>query len=208
MKKNLIIPIILLTLLLTACASDTRSVDRRIRNTESTETVELGETQTDEDTYIIGKGDILEVTTWKEEDFTREVPVRIDGKISFPLVGDLQAAGRTTEAVTASIQEQLKEFVTHPVVSVAVKVPVSQKFYIIGEIVKPGEYPLAKDLTVMQAFALAGGFTEWAGKNEIIVIRRKNEMEQKIRVNYQDIIKGRALHQDIPLKADDIIVVP
>ena len=113
------------------------------------------------DAYKIGSGDILEIVTWKEPDFTREeVLVRIDGKISFPLLGDVQAAGRTPLEIGKDIEEGLKDYVESPIVTVTVKNPESQKFYILGEVQKTGEYPLIKGLTVLQAFALAGGFTE------------------------------------------------
>lgn len=157
--------------------------------------------------YSIGKGDILEITTWKEPDFSKEVQVRIDGKISFPLIGDVQAAGRSTEEVQKEIQEELKQYLTSPYTTVSVKVPVSQKIYIIGEIMKPGEYPLAKELTVLQAIALAGGFTEWASK-KIIILRDKDENEKRMRLNYKDVIKNDPPYKDIDLEADDIIIVP
>jgi len=113
------------------------------------------------DSYKIGSGDILDIITWKEPDFTRgEVLVRIDGKISFPLLGDVQAAGRTPYEIQKDIERGLKDYVDSPIVTVTVKAPASQKFYILGEVQKTGEYPIIKGLTVLQAFALAGGFTD------------------------------------------------
>jgi polysaccharide biosynthesis/export protein len=158
--------------------------------------------------YTIGKGDVLEIITWKEPDFSREVPVRMDGKISFPLLEDIQAAGRTTDEVREQLRSRLEQFVTHPIVSVAVKLQGSQRFYIVGQVQKPGEYPILKELTVLQALALAGGFTDWASKKEILVIRNEEGANRKMRVNYAEIEKGRKLDQNIRLQADDIIVVP
>lgn len=159
--------------------------------------------------YIIGKGDILEIVTWKEPDFSREVPVRIDGKITFPLLDDIQAAGRTSMQVKEEIEEGLKEFVKNPFVTVFVKGYGSQKFYILGEVSKTGAYILEKNLTVLQAFALAEGFTEWALKKEIILIRRHEDGKDRIfRINYKDIIKGQGLEQNILIKANDTIIVP
>lgn len=158
--------------------------------------------------YRIGKGDILEITTWKEPDFSKEVAVRIDGKISFPLLEDLQAEGQTCSQVKDEIQIKLKEFIKHPVVSVAVKELVSQKFYILGEVLKPGEYPLTKKLTVIQAFALSGGFSEWASKDNIILIRNERGIDNMIEINYSDFVKGRGLDRNLRIKADDIIIVP
>ena len=124
--------------------------------------------------YLIGSGDILEIVTWKEEDFSREeVLVRLDGKITFPLLNDVQAAGLSTMDLKGKIEQGLKNYVTNPVVTVSVKEPLSKKFYILGEVMRTGEYPLVKHLTVLQAFALAGGFTEWAAKKEIILLRHE-----------------------------------
>ena len=134
--------------------------------------------------------------------------VRIDGKITFPLCDDIQAAGRTPLELKQDIEARLKAFVENPVVTVSVVDPVSQKFYILGEVVNTGEYGLVKHLTVLQAFALAGGFTEWASKNEIILLRQEGGRERIIRVNYKNIIKGKDLDQNMRIKADDTIIVP
>ncbi|MGM0656735.1 MAG: polysaccharide biosynthesis/export family protein [Thermodesulfobacteriota bacterium] len=158
--------------------------------------------------YKIGVGDVLQVTTWKEEDLTFEnVFVRNDGKITLPLLDDIQAEGRTTMELKKAIETGLSEFVEAPTVTVTLGNPGSQKYYILGEVVGVGEYPLIKKLTVVQAFALAKGFTEWASKNEIILVRRDNGKEQMIKIDYDDITDGE-LKNDIQLKADDIIIVP
>jgi polysaccharide export outer membrane protein len=165
------------------------------------------EASTDRD-YKIGIGDILQVTTWKEEDLTFEkVFVRNDGKITIPLLDDIQAEGRTTMELKKVIETGLAEFVEAPTVTVTLANPGSQKYYILGEVVGVGEYPLIKKLTVVQAFALAKGFTEWASKDEIILYRRVNGKEQMIKIDYDDITDGE-LGNDIQLKADDIIIVP
>ena len=159
--------------------------------------------------YKIGSGDVLEIITWKEEDFSREdILVRIDGMITFPLLDDIQAAGKTPLELKKDIETKLKEFLDNPVVTVNVINPLSQRFYILGEIVRTGEYQLVKKLTVLQAFALAGGFTEWASKKEIILLRIEDNKEKIIRVNYKNIIKGKDYSQNILIKADDTIIVP
>jgi polysaccharide export outer membrane protein len=159
--------------------------------------------------YIIGSGDILEIATWKEPDFSREnVLVRIDGKITFPLLNDLQAAGLSTMQLKQGLEKKLQDYVEGPVVTITVRAPNSQKFYILGEVIRTGEYPLVKNLTVLQAFALAGGFTEWASKKEIILFRREMGKERILRVNYKNIIKGKDFSQNIFIKADDTIIVP
>lgn len=162
----------------------------------------------DADSYLIGKGDILEINVWREPMLSGETIVRNDGKISFTLLGDVQAAGRTTSDLKDEIQERLKSFLGEPVVTVMLRTPASQKFYVIGEVRTPGEYDLVKDMTVVQGIARAGGFTEWADKKKIVLLRKERGEEKKIRVNYQDIIKGKDISQNILLRANDTIVVP
>ncbi len=158
--------------------------------------------------YKIGVGDILSIQTWKEDDLSFEaVVVRNDGKITFPLLDDLPAEGLTTVMLKNQIQEKLAEFVEAPSVTVTLVNPVSQRYYILGEVKQVGQYPLVKKLTVVQAFALAKGFTEWASKDNIILYRRNGQEETMIKIDYDDIVKGR-LNKDILLKADDIIIVP
>ena len=160
-------------------------------------------------TYIIGPGDILEITTWKEPDFSREqVLVRLDGMISFPLLDDIKAAGRTLMDVKTGIESKLKDYIEAPIVTVNLRLSNSKKFYILGEVMRTGEYPMVKKLTVLQAFALAGGFTEWASKKEIIVLRNEDGKEKIHRVNYKDIVKGDDLSQNIHIQPDDTIIVP
>ena len=159
--------------------------------------------------YQIGVGDILEIVTWKEPDFTREnVMVRSDGKISFPLINDFPAAGLTPMELKFNLEKALKAYVEHPVVTVSITNPLSQKFYVLGEVQRTGEYPLIKHLTVLQAFALAGGFTEWATKDEIILLRHEGGKDKIYRVNYKDIARGKDFSQNLKLKADDTIIVP
>jgi polysaccharide export outer membrane protein len=159
--------------------------------------------------YLIGSGDILEIVTWKEPDFSRaEVLVRLDGKLTFPLLNDIQAEGLTTVELKRIIEKGLKDYVSNPVVTVNVRQPLSKQFYILGEVVNTGQYPLAKHLTVLQAFALAGGFTEWASKKEIILLRNEDGKDKIYRINYKNIVKGQDFSQNLKLKADDTIIVP
>ena len=159
--------------------------------------------------YVIGSGDMLEIVTWKEPDFSREdVLVRLDGKITLPLLNDVQAVGKTPMALKQSLEGILKNFVDTPVLTVIVKVPNSQKFYILGEVMNTGEYPIVKELTVLQAFALAGGFTQWASKKEIILLRREGNEEKRFRIDYKRIIRGKDLESNMIIKANDTIIVP
>ncbi len=134
--------------------------------------------------------------------------VRTDGKISFPLLNDFPAAGLSPMELKYNLEVALKAYVEHPVVTVHIKNPLSQKFYILGEVARTGEYPLVKHLTVLQAFALAGGFTEWASKKEIILLRHERGKDKIYRINYKDITKGKDFSQNLKLQADDTIIVP
>jgi len=159
--------------------------------------------------YIIGAADILDISTWKEVDFSREnILVRMDGKISFPLLNDVQAAGLTTAELKRIIEQGLKNYVSHPVVTVTVRNPASQRYYVLGEVARTGEYPLIKNMTVLQAFAVAGGFTQWAAKDEIILVRRDGGKDNVYRVNYKEIAKGRDFSQNLTIRPDDTIIVP
>ena len=159
--------------------------------------------------YRIGAGDMIEVSVWKEPDLSRkEVLVRVDGKISFPLIGDIQAAGMTPVELTETIQKGLTNYVTAPVVTVTVTNPGSQKVYVLGEVARTGEYPILKSLTVLQAFALAGGFTQWASKDEILLIRKDGAKDRIYKINYKDIVKGKDVDNNLALQANDTIVVP
>lgn len=188
-----------------------------IAEEESKEPIEKNQDQS----YRIGNGDILDIMTWKEPDFTRsDVLVRNDGNISFPLLGDIQVTGLSPLEVQHSIETGLKVYVSSPLVTVTVVKPESQKFYILGEVENTGEYDLRKELTILQAFALAGGFTQWASKKEIILLRQKddskatdddngkNTEEEILRINYSNIIKGKDLSQNVKIKANDTIIVP
>ena len=203
MKKPVCFHIVILTLILILGIAPVCLAEEKVAAAEEKVPVE-----TDLDVYKIGSGDILEIITWKETDFSREVRVRNDGKFSFPLIGDIEASGHTPMDVKSAIETKIKDFMEDPVVTVIVKDPASQKFYILGEVARTGEYPLVKDLTILQAFALAGGFTEWASKNEIILLRRSDGETKMIRVNYKDIVKGKDLSQDVQIKANDTIIVP
>lgn len=159
--------------------------------------------------YTIGSGDILEIMTWNEPQLSRgEVLVRTDGKISFPFLDDVQAAGLTPLELKRKLENGLKRYVEHPYVTVEVRAPRSKMFYILGEVAGTGEYPLMKNLTVLQAFAIAGGFTEWASKKQIILLRNEGAEEKIYRVNYRRIIDGKDLDQNLMLKPDDTIIVP
>ena len=170
--------------------------------------VSHGETVETLEDYKIGAGDVFKIDVWKEPELSLEASVvRIDGKITFPLLDDIQAAGLTTMALKAIIEKRLSDFVEAPQVTVTLINPGSQQYYILGEVNNTGEYPIGKQLTILQAFAIAKGFTEWASKKEIILFRRENGQERIIRVNYKDITKGD-FSNNVFIQADDTIIVP
>lgn len=163
----------------------------------------------EEKNYTLGYGDVIDVLVWKEPDFTVEnIVVRLDGKITLPLVNDIRAQGQTPRQLKAHLEIVLRKYIESPVVTVLLKEARSRRFYILGEIAQTGEYALTKELTVLQAFALAGGFTEWARKKEIFVLRRGEGKDTVIPVNYLDIISGKDLKGNLVIQADDTIVVP
>ncbi len=158
--------------------------------------------------YFIGIGDVLSIHTWKEPDLSLDrVQVRRDGKITFPLLDDIPAVDKTTVELKHAIQNQLTQFVEAPMVTVTLVDAVSQRYYILGEVQEIGEYPLIKKLTVIQAFALARGFTQWASKDRILLYRRNGKDLTVFRIDYKDIVKGQ-MNKDIFLQADDLIIVP
>ncbi|HKW88064.1 MAG TPA: polysaccharide biosynthesis/export family protein [Candidatus Acidoferrales bacterium] len=159
--------------------------------------------------YIIGASDILEIDVWKEKEISQELPVRPDGKISLPLIGEIQAAGLTPLGLQDLVTEKLKTYIESPQVTVIVKSPNSHDFNIVGEVARPGSYPLQQSMTVLDSIAAAGGFQTFAKKTKIYVLRpMPGGIRVRIPFNYKDVIMGRNLSQNIPLKPGDTIVVP
>jgi polysaccharide biosynthesis/export protein len=158
--------------------------------------------------YVIGSQDVLDISVWKEAELTRVVPVRPDGKISLPLLNDVQAAGLTPTQLAESITTSLKKFVTDPQVTVIVTQINSQRVYIMGEVARAGAYPLLPGTTLLQALSSAGGFTQFANLKKIYMFRMENGKQVKYPFNYKDVISGKRPDENIVLKAGDTIVVP
>lgn len=158
--------------------------------------------------YIIGGQDVLDVSVWKEPEISRVVPVRPDGKISLPLLNDVQAAGLTPAQLAAQITESLKKYVTNPQVTVIVTTINSQRVYILGEVTRPGAFPLLPNMTVLQALSSAGGFTQFAREKNIYVLRNQDGKQVKHPFNYKSVVSGKDTDQNIVLKPGDTIVVP
>jgi polysaccharide export outer membrane protein len=158
--------------------------------------------------YLIGATDVLNIYVWKEAELTQDVTVLPDGKITFPLIGEIQAQGRTVTELKKDLSDKLKDYVTAPEVTVVVREVNSRRIYTLGKLNRPGPYPLAPDMTVIQALSVAGGFAEWADEKNIRVIRREGGKEIQYRFNYKDFIAGKDIKQNILLKPNDTIVVP
>jgi polysaccharide export outer membrane protein len=159
--------------------------------------------------YVIGNADVLAITVWKEPDVSRSIPVRPDGKISLPLVGEIQATGRTPLQLEQEIAAKLQTYIDKPDVTVIVEQINSEKFNILGRVVKPGSYPLSGATTVLDAIALAGGFQDFAKQKAIYILRSTPAAGQsRMAFNYKDVIKGKHTEQNIKLEPRDTIVVP
>jgi polysaccharide biosynthesis/export protein len=158
--------------------------------------------------YVIGPQDVLDINVWKETELTRSVPVRPDGKISLPLLNDVQAGGLTPSQLAEQITTSLKKFITDPQVTVIVAQINSQRVYILGETARPGAYPLLPGMTVLQALSSAGGFTLFANVKKIYVLRKEGGKQEKFFFNYKEVVDGKNTDQNIELKAGDQIVVP
>lgn len=158
--------------------------------------------------YVIGAQDLLDVSVWKEPDLSRQVPVRPDGKISLPLLNDVQAMGMTPSQLASQITEGLSKFMNSPQVTVIVTQINSQRVYILGEVGRAGAYGLLPGMTVLQALSNAGGFTAFANQKGIYVLRQENGKQQKLLFNYKEVVSGKKPEQNIELKPGDTIVIP
>jgi polysaccharide biosynthesis/export protein len=162
-----------------------------------------------DNSYIIGNDDVLSINVWKETEISRSVPVRSDGKISLPLAGEVQAAGSTPLKLEQDISAKLKNYIAEPEVTVIVQQVNSQKFNILGQVNRPGSYPIANTATVLDAIAIAGGFRDFAKQRAIYLLRQNADGTQKrIPFNYKDVVKGKNPEQNIKLQPRDTIVVP
>lgn len=160
------------------------------------------------DRYMIQPGDVLEVSVWKEESLLKQVLVRPDGGISFPLVGNVQAAGRSVEEIQGVIADKLVKFIPDPVVSVAIQALSGNKIYVIGKVARPGEFVATRYLDVIQALSMAGGMTPYAAANKVSILRRTDGKLSSIPFRYGDIEKGENLQQNIILQSGDVVLVP
>ncbi len=158
--------------------------------------------------YIIGPEDVLDVDVWKQPELTRSVPVRPDGKISLPLLGDVQAAGMTPMDLGNSIQESLRKYVSDPQVTVIVTAINSQRIYVLGEVNRPGPEQLYPNMTVLQALSAAGGFTQYANRKKTYILRNNGAKEERYPFDYKAAVRGGPGSQAFVLRPGDTIIVP
>jgi polysaccharide biosynthesis/export protein len=166
-------------------------------------------TKAHDDSFIIGNDDLLAINVWKEPDISRQVPVRSDGRISLPLVGEVKAAGETPLKLEQELAARLKNYIDEPVVTVIVQQINSQKFNILGQVNHPGSFALSNSATVLDAIALAGGFRDFAKQKSIYVLRENADgSETRIPFNYKQVVKGKDPEQNVKLQPRDTVVVP
>jgi polysaccharide export outer membrane protein len=157
--------------------------------------------------YVIGVDDVLSVVFWKEKELSADVVVRPDGKISLPMLNDLPAAGMTPEQLAKTVEQAALKYVRDPGATVMVKEIRSRKVYVVGEVGKPGTFTLSNEMTVLQLIAEAGGFLEHADKGDVIIVRMVNGKEQRLKFNYNDVVRGRNTQQNIRLQPGDTLLV-
>lgn len=168
----------------------------------------VGTPATTDPAYIIGPEDVLDINVWKEPDMTRTVPVRPDGKISLPLINDVQAAGSTPQQLAANVTEKLRKYVQEPQVTVIVTAINSQRIFVVGEVMRAGAFPLIPGMTVLQALSSAGGFTTFADVKKIHVMRMVNGKQVELPFNYREVLKGDNQDQNIKLQPGDTVIIP
>lgn len=158
--------------------------------------------------YKIGPQDMLQIDVWKEPEITRLVPVRPDGKITMPLLNDVQAAGLTPMELAAVISDGLKKYINNPQVTVSVSTINSRRVYVTGEVTKPGAFPMLPNMTVLQALTSAGGFTQFAKIKSIYILRTEGGKQIKVPFNYKSVVDGKKPEENIELQTGDTVVVP
>ena len=162
----------------------------------------------DQATYLLGPEDTLEISVWKEPDLTKQLVVRPDGKITYPLIGEVQAAGRTVKQLQEEILKRLEKYVTDAHVTVILLKAQNYKVYVTGKVNKPGDFVIGKPVNVMQAISMAGGLTPFASPRSIMVLRTMGGKEEVFPFNYKDVAKGQFLEQNRTLLPGDVVVVP
>lgn len=162
----------------------------------------------DPERYRLGPEDVIEISVWKEPEMTKTLIVQPDGKIFYPLIGEIRAAGKTVKEIQEEVSKRLEKFVTDAAVTVILLKAQHYKFYVTGKVNKPGEFLVGRPTSVLQAIAMAGGFTPFASTKSIRIVRKKGGVDEIYSFNYKDVSKGLLMSQDIILEPGDVVVVP
>jgi len=157
--------------------------------------------------FVIGPEDILEISVWKDPDLTKQLIVRPDGRISFPLIGEIEAGGQKVKWLQEHIMKRIREYIPDAMVTVMVAQINSMKIYVVGKVVRPGEYRIGRKINVMQTLALAGGLSPFADEDNILILRQDNKESKKLSFNYNKVKKGKEIEQNIWLKNGDVVVI-
>jgi polysaccharide export outer membrane protein len=160
----------------------------------------------EESAYLIGASDLLEISVWGEQNLSRQASVRNDGFISLPLIGDVLAAGKTPVQLKTDLESLLAKFIKDPRCAVIVLEPRSKRFYVQGQVATPGQYTLDKELTLTQVIPIAGGFTQWADEDDIVILREEGDKRIRLEIDFNRIVKGK--DKDVPIRPGDTIIVP
>ena len=157
--------------------------------------------------YVIGADDLLSVRFWADAQLSADVVVRPDGKISVPLLNDVQAAGLTPEQLNAALEKAASKFIAEPDATVIVREVRSRKVYVLGQVARPSQVPLNSDMNVLQVLTAVGGVLEYADKGGIVIVRVENGRERRFKFNYNDVVKGKNVQQNIQLQPGDTVIV-
>ncbi|MGH9706566.1 MAG: polysaccharide biosynthesis/export family protein [Candidatus Acidiferrales bacterium] len=208
--KKTLFPVLMLLLMAFAVPAHAQdnSGNKQVADDSQGASAATSKSATSDPNYVIGPQDMLDISVWKEPGVTRTVPVRPDGKISLPLLNDVQAAGLTPMQLSTSLTEKLKKFMDAPQVTVIVTQINSQRVYVIGQVMRPGAYPLIPGMTILQALSSAGGFAQFANEKKVFLLRTVDGTQTKSYFNYKQVLDGKRPEQNLVLKAGDQIVVP
>jgi polysaccharide export outer membrane protein len=178
------------------------------RSDEKPESVTSQVAGIDPSTYKVGAEDVVEISVWREDALKKEVLVRPDGGVSYPLIGEVNVAGKTVFEIRDEVARRLEKFIPEPAVSVAIIKVGSQRVYVIGKVNKPGDFPVGRYVDVLQALSMAGGLTPFADANDIRVMRREGDRQVVLPFEYGRVVRGQKLEQNVQLRAGDVVVVP
>ncbi len=201
-QKGLVVVMISLALCIGGCTS------HRVSPLVEAQAAAAEVSPPDQASYRLGPEDVIEVTVWKEPDMTKTLIVQPDGKVFYPLIGEVVAAGKTVKEIQDEISKRLEKFVTDAAVTVILVKAQHYKFFVTGKVNKPGEFLVGRPTSVLQAIAMAGGLTPFASPKSIKVVRKQGGVDEIYGFNYKEVSKGQWLSQDIILKPGDVVVVP